>query len=602
MTNLKSKMSQKGSGNTSSRRSKNDNQKGFKKIAKELELDIDENLKILDTLLDEFTLDSLTSPKVQIIKADILTGEKAVANYYGDRNEKEKARVVFYLKTLKQFLTYQHGLKTTEKINKRILFLNQMLNPSEESFLFQREILMPEITLSEDLRALHDECLLIVGIKGEIYKTADDGSQETEIHDINLNFWSKNTIKDILNLEKDYREYQLQMLSDTAEYITFAQYLKNKLEEGKTLDGEEEKELQEIIGELQEETGSGNPEETGSGNPEETGSGITESGASKTPQASSSSNPEETDSGNTESGASKTPQASSSSNPEATGPTNPENGSSKTPEPSSPRVIQSPFDDYLRSKGLERGLINPDGDCLFVAFLRVLRQENPSADQVQHLRNEIVDWMTSERSKQSRTWSYQQASGTNEMTFWEKYGEAILALPRTETDPNYGITPMFANLDDYETTMKSMVTDPNKPQGRFGGQYEIIAFREMYSQQLRNLYNSDVIQIVKSPDNGNLILQTPPDMVDKSIEDVNMGLPILLFKGAHYDIAEPLPVPLVQSEVPEQKIGPAPAPVPVPKQALEQVVTPEKGVAAYISKIFRKGNNPTLVAAILARE
>ena len=578
MTNLKSKMSQKGSGNTSSRRSKNDNQKGFKKIAKELGLDIDKNLKKLNDLIHEFTLVSLTSPKVQIIKTDILTGEKAVANYYGDRNEKEKARVVFYLKTLKQFLTYQHGLKTTEKINKRILFLNQMLNPSEESFLFQREMLMPEITLSEDLRALHDECLLIVGIKGEIYKTADDGSQETDTEYIDHYFWSKNTIKDILNLEKDYREYQLQMLSDTAEYITFAQYLENKLEEGKTLDGEEEKELQEIIGELQEETGSGNPEETGSGNPEETGSGITESGASKTPQA------------------------SSSSNPEATGPTNPENGSSKTPEPSSPRVIQSPFDDYLRSKGLERGLINPDGDCLFVAFLRVLRQENPSADQVQHLRNEIVDWMTSERSKQSRTWSYQQASGTNEMTFWEKYGEAILALPRTETDPNYGITPMFANLDDYETTMKSMVTDPNKPQGRFGGQYEIIAFREMYSQQLRNLYNSDVIQIVKSPDNGNLILQTPPDMVDKSIEDVNMGLPILLFKGAHYDIAEPLPVPLVQSEVPEQKIGPAPAPAPVPKQALEQVVTPEKGVAAYISKIFRKGNNPTLVAAILARE
>ena len=570
MTNLKSKMSQKGSGNTSSRRSKNDNQKGFKKIAKELELDIDENLKILDTLLGENTVASITPPPVQIIKTDILTGEKAVANYLGDRNNEEKARVVFYLKTLKQFLTYQHGLKTTEKINKRILFLNQMLNPSEESFLFQREILMPEITLSEDLRALHDECLLIVGIKGEIYKTADDGSQETDTEYIDHYFWSKNTIKDILNLEKDYREYQLQMLSDTAEYITFAQYLKNKLEEGKTLDGEEEKELQEIIGELQEETGSGNPEETGSG--------ITESGASKTPQA------------------------SSSSNPEATGPTNPENGSSKTPEPSSPRVIQSPFDDYLRSKGLERGLINPDGDCLFVAFLRVLRQENPSADQVEHLRNEIVNWMTSERSKQSRTWSYQQASGTNEMTFWEKYGEAILALPRTETDPNYGITPMFANLDDYETTMKSMVTDPNKPQGRFGGQYEIIAFREMYSQQLRNLYNSDVIQIVKSPDNGNLILQTPPDMVDKSIEDVNMGLPILLFKGAHYDIAEPLPVPLVQSEVPEQKIGPAPAPVPVPKQALEQVVTPEKGVAAYISKIFRKGNNPTLVAAILARE
>ena len=50
MTNLKSKMSQKGSGNTSSRRSKNDNQKGFKKIAKELGLDIDKNLEILDTL------------------------------------------------------------------------------------------------------------------------------------------------------------------------------------------------------------------------------------------------------------------------------------------------------------------------------------------------------------------------------------------------------------------------------------------------------------------------------------------------------------------------------------------------------------------------
>ena len=575
MTNLKSKMSQKGSGNTSSRRSKNDNQKGFKKIAKELGLDIDKNLKILDTLLGEFTLDSLTPPPVQIIKTDILTGEKAVANYLGDRDEEEKARVVFYLKTLKQILTYQHGLKTKEEINERILFLNQMLNPSEESFLLQREMLMPEITLSEDLRTLHDECLLVVAIKATIYKAADDGSRETDANYIDHYLWSENTIKDILNLEKDYREYQLQMLSDTAEYITFAQYLENRLEEGKKLDGEAKEELREIVSELQKE------DEIPS-NPEETGSGNTGSGASKTPQATSSSNPEETGSGNTGSGA------------------------SKTPEPSSPRVIQSPFDDYLRSKGLERGRIKPDGDCLFVAFLRVLRQENPSVEQVKHLRNEMVDWMTSERSKQSRTWSYQQASGTNEMTFWEKYGEAILALPRTETDPNYGITPMFENLDDYVRTMKSMVTDPNKPQGRFGGQYEIIAFREMYSQQLRNLYNSDVIQIVKSPDNGNLILQTPPDMVDKSIEEVNMGLPILLFKGAHYDIAEPLPDPLVQSEVssgvPEQKIGPAPAPAPVPKPALEQVVTPEKGVAAYVSKIFRKGNNPILVEAILARE
>ena len=205
MTNLKSKMSQKGSGNTSSRRSKNDNQKGFKKIAKELGLDIDKNLKILDTLLDEFTLDSLTPPQVQIIKANILTGGKAVANYLGDRDNEEKSRVVFYLKTLKQFLTYQHGLKTTEEINKRILFLNQMLNPSEESFLLQREMLMPEITLSEDLRALHDECLLIVGIRGVIYKTADDGSGETDTDYIDLDFWSKNTIKDILNLEKDLK-------------------------------------------------------------------------------------------------------------------------------------------------------------------------------------------------------------------------------------------------------------------------------------------------------------------------------------------------------------------------------------------------------------
>ena len=551
MTNLKSKMSQKGSGNTSSRRSKNDNQKGFKKIAKELGLDIDKNLKILDTLLGEFTLDSLTPPPVQIIKTDILTGEKAVANYLGDRDEEEKARVVFYLKTLKQILTYQHGLKTKEEINERILFLNQMLNPSEESFLLQREMLMPEITLSEDLRTLHDECLLVVAIKATIYKAADDGSRETDANYIDHYLWSENTIKDILNLEKDYREYQLQMLSDTAEYITFAQYLENRLEEGKKLDGEAKEELREIVSELQKEDEiPSNPEETGSGN---TGSGA-----------------------------------------------------SKTPEPSSPRVIQSPFDDYLRSKGLERGRIKPDGDCLFVAFLRVLRQENPSANQVRDLRNEIVNWMTSERSKQSRTWSTQGVSGTNEMTFWDKHGEAILALPRTETDPNYGDTPMFANLGDYVRTMKSMVSDSNKPQGRFGGQYEIMAFREMYKQQLRNLYGSDVIQIVKSKDNGDLILQTPPHMTDKSIDEVNFKLPILLFKGAHYDIAEPLPDPLVQSEVssgvPEQKIGPAPAPAPVPKPALEQVVTPEKGVAAYVSKIFRKGNNPILVEAILARE
>ena len=48
MRDLKSKMSQKGSGNTSSRSSKKDNEKGFKKIALDkFGLDIDENNRII---------------------------------------------------------------------------------------------------------------------------------------------------------------------------------------------------------------------------------------------------------------------------------------------------------------------------------------------------------------------------------------------------------------------------------------------------------------------------------------------------------------------------------------------------------------------------
>ena len=92
--------------------------------------------------------------------------------------------------------------------------------------------------------------------------------------------------------------------------------------------------------------------------------------------------------------------------------------------------------------------------------------------------------------------------------------------------------------------MKSTLVNPHKPAGRFGSVFEIMAFREMFSQQLNNLYGSNVIQIVKLDGNNNLVLETPPSSQSRNIAEVDFSLPILLYNNTHYDIAEPLPEPL----------------------------------------------------------
>ena len=126
MRDLKSKMSQKGSGNTSSRSSKKDNEKGFKKIALDkFGLDIDENNRIINTLLEEFKKTGLSEPHVTI-SAENDQQEVNVARYISNGVDNKK-RVILYLNKLKKILTYPSGLKESEKIMERIIVLVKLI-------------------------------------------------------------------------------------------------------------------------------------------------------------------------------------------------------------------------------------------------------------------------------------------------------------------------------------------------------------------------------------------------------------------------------------------------------------------------------------------
>ena len=246
MTDLKSKMSQKGSGNTSSRSSKKDNKKGFKKIALDkFGLDIVKNNRIINTLLEEFKKTGISEPHATI------SGEKQqrevdLARYISNGVENKK-RVKIYLNKLKKILTYPSGLKGAEKIMERIFVLIKLINPTIDDLAPGLGLSETEIELGDTILKLHNDCLKVVKVSGTIENNTFD-SEEERI-DIGGYLWSvqfetqgkkavsRKTVKDILNLELDYRNYQYQMLTSEGE-MTFEQFLENKHGSSKAQDDE----------------------------------------------------------------------------------------------------------------------------------------------------------------------------------------------------------------------------------------------------------------------------------------------------------------------------------------------------------------------------
>lgn len=237
MTDLKSKMSQKGSGNTSSRSSKKDNEKGFKKIALDkFGLDIDENNRIINTLLEEFKKTGLSEPHVTI-SAENDQQEVNAARYISNGVENKK-RVIIYLNKLKKILTYPSGLKEAEKIMERITVLINLINPTIDYLAPGLGLSETEIKVGYTILKLHNDCLKVVKVSGTIENNTFDSEEERidiggylwsvqfETHD-KKQAVSRKTVKDILNLELDYRNYQYQMLHSEGE-MTFEQFLENK--------------------------------------------------------------------------------------------------------------------------------------------------------------------------------------------------------------------------------------------------------------------------------------------------------------------------------------------------------------------------------------
>ena len=247
MRDLKSKMSQKGSGNTSSRSSKKDNEKGFKKIALDkFGLDIDENNRIINTLLEEFKKTGLSEPHVTI-SAENDQQEVNVARYISNGVDNKK-RVILYLNKLKKILTYPSGLKESEKIMERIIVLVKLINPTIDYLAPGLGLSEREIEVGYTILKQHNDCLKVVKVSGTIENNTFDGEEERI--DIGGYLWSvqfetqekkqafsRKTVKDILNLELDYRNYQYQMLHSEGE-MTFEQFLENKHGSSKAQDNE----------------------------------------------------------------------------------------------------------------------------------------------------------------------------------------------------------------------------------------------------------------------------------------------------------------------------------------------------------------------------
>ena len=237
MTDFEPKTSQKGSGNTSSRSSKKDNEKGFKKVALKFELDIDENNRIIDTLLEEFKKTGLSEPHASIY-AERQQKEVTVARYITN-GLTNKQRVIFYLKTLKKILTYPSSvLKEADEITERIVVLTKLLNPTKDDIDPTLSSSYNDSEIGMNLLDLHIDCLLVVRVTGNIENNTFDGEEERI--DIGGYLWSvqfetqekkqafsRKTVRDILNIELDYRNYQFQMLRSKEE-MTFDQFLENK--------------------------------------------------------------------------------------------------------------------------------------------------------------------------------------------------------------------------------------------------------------------------------------------------------------------------------------------------------------------------------------
>ena len=306
---------------------------------------------------------------------------------------------------------------------------------------------------------------------------------------------------------------------------------------------------------------------------------------------------EQTD-GNT--GSTREDQSGSQKRPDGSSNTQPiGSGTSKTPEGNQDSGSKrshgnSPGDDkrdqFLRDNDLQLGKIKGDGDCLFVALLHVLGNDAPSAESVAELRESIVNYITSDiSSKIDRrvVFDTQNESGENvriedtqKLTFWQVYGETILAQPSTN---NQSSVKMYADIDDYINTMKSTTSDPRKPRGRFGTVFEIMAFRELHSSDLNRLYGSDKIQIVKLDTNNNLVLEIPPSDRSEEIANVDLHSPILLYKDqtAHYDIAKPLPIG--NSSASKKSHDDEERPI----ESDEPYPDTNKGVIAYVNAIFK---------------
>ena len=134
----------------------------------------------------------------------------------------------------------------------------------------------------------------------------------------------------------------------------------------------------------------------------------------------------------------------------------------------------------MNANHLNLGKISGNGDCLFVALLRVLRheQQDITNGMILQFRSQIVDYITSDASTKARQWSREGITATSVVNFWGMYGESILA--QTSSPPNSG--RMYADIDDYKRAMKSTEANHEKPAGRFGTVFEIMAFREMFSR------------------------------------------------------------------------------------------------------------------------
>jgi hypothetical protein len=124
-----------------------------------------------------------------------------------------------------------------------------------------------------------------------------------------------------------------------------------------------------------------------------------------------------------------------------------------------PAPVLTKQEEILKNYGLKIEKIEPDGDCLFVAFQKFLETNKKKVPDIASLRRRIVKEIKDH---------------------WEFFSPFIIGQEEAGK-------LLYKDKDDYGDKMTATQPDPNAPRARFGDEPEITAFERIYKYKVQVL-------------------------------------------------------------------------------------------------------------------